>query len=76
MNLAEEMISESLKKILNKNLVIYQNLKWQMLWKNMDDKPDLRNPLKLVELSDIFKQENSKCSQILQMTIIQELQRW
>ncbi len=61
MNLAEEMISESFKKILNKKLGKLPKFKWHdAMEKYGCDKPDLRNPLKLVELSDIFKQEEFK----------------
>ena len=61
MNLAEEMISESFKKILNKKLGNLPKFKWHdAMEKYGCDKPDLRNPLKLVELSDIFKQEEFK----------------
>ena len=61
MNLAGEMISESFKKILNKKLGKLPKFKWHdAMEKYGCDKPDLRNPLKLVELSDIFKQEEFK----------------
>ena len=61
MNLAEEMISESFKKILNKKLGKLPKFKWHdAMEKYGCDKPDLRNPLKLVELSDIFKNEEFK----------------
>ena len=61
MNLAEEMISESFKKILNKKLGKLPKFKWHDAMEEYGcDKPDLRNPLKLVELSDIFKQEEFK----------------
>ena len=61
MNLAEEMISESFKKILNKKLGKLPKFKWHDVMEMYGcDKPDLRNPLKLVELSDIFKQEEFK----------------
>ena len=61
MNLAEEMISESFKKILNKKLGKLPKFKWHDAMEMYGcDKPDLRNPLKLVELSDIFKQEEFK----------------
>ena len=61
MNLAEEMIRESFKKILNKKLDKLPKFKWRdAMEKYGCDKPDLRNPLKLVELSDIFKQEEFK----------------
>ncbi|MDA9730759.1 aspartate--tRNA ligase [Gammaproteobacteria bacterium] len=61
MNLAEEMISESFKKILNKKLGKLPKFKWHDAVEMYGcDKPDLRNPLKLVELSDIFKQEEFK----------------
>ena len=61
MNLAEEMISESFKKILNKKLGKLPKFKWHDAMEIYGcDKPDLRNPLKLVELSDIFKQEEFK----------------
>ena len=61
MNLAEEMISESFKKILNKKLGKLPKFKWLDAMEMYGcDKPDLRNPLKLVELSDIFKQEEFK----------------
>ncbi len=61
MNLAEEMISESFKKILNKKLGKLPKFKWHDAMEMYGcDKPDLRNPLKLVELSEIFKQEEFK----------------
>tara|TARA_A100001388_G_scaffold82936_1_gene59803 strand:+ start:234 stop:1994 length:1761 start_codon:yes stop_codon:yes gene_type:complete len=61
MNFAEEMISESFKKILNKKLGKLPKFKWHDAMEMYGcDKPDLRNPLKLVELSDIFKQEEFK----------------
>ena len=61
MNFAEEMISESFKKILNKKLGKLPKLKWHDAMEKFGcDKPDLRNPLKLVELSDIFKNEEFK----------------
>ena len=61
MNLAEEMISESFKKILNKKIGKLPKFKWHdAMEKYGCDKPDLRNPLKLVELSDIFMQEEFK----------------
>ena len=61
MNLAEEMISESFKKILNKKLGKLPKFKWHDAMEIYGcDNPDLRNPLKLVELSDIFKQEEFK----------------
>ena len=61
MNLADEMISESFKKILNKKLGKLPKFKWHDAMEMYGcDKPDLRNPLKLVELSDIFKQEEFK----------------
>ena len=61
MSFAEEMISESFNKILNKKLGKLPKLKWHdAMEKYGCDKPDLRNPLKLVELSDIFKKEEFK----------------
>ena len=61
MNFAEEMISESFQKILNKKLGKLPKLKWHEAMEKFGcDKPDLRNPLQLVELSDIFKNEEFK----------------
>ena len=61
MNFAEEMISESFQKILNKKLGKLPKLKWHDAMEKFGcDKPDLRNPLQLVELSDIFKNEEFK----------------
>ena len=61
MNLAEEMIVSTFKKILNVNLGSVPKIKWHLAMEKYGcDKPDLRNPLKLVELSDIFKQEEFK----------------
>ena len=58
MNLAEEMIVSAFKKILNVDLGSVSKIKWHLAMEKYGcDKPDLRNPLKLVELSDIFKQE-------------------
>ena len=61
MNFAEEMINESFQKILNKKLGKLPKLKWHDAMEKFGcDKPDLRNPLQLVELSDIFKNEEFK----------------
>ncbi|MEC7271352.1 MAG: aspartate--tRNA ligase [Pseudomonadota bacterium] len=61
MNFAEEMISESFQKILNKKLGKLPKLKWHDAMEKFGcDKPDLRNPLQLVELSDVFKNEEFK----------------
>ena len=61
MNFAEEMISESFQKILDKKLGKLPKLKWHDAMEKFGcDKPDLRNPLQLVELSDIFKNEEFK----------------
>ena len=61
MNFAEEMISVSFQKILNKKLGKLPKLKWHDAMEKFGcDKPDLRNPLQLVELSDIFKNEEFK----------------
>ena len=61
MNLAEEMIVSAFKKILNVDLGSVSKIKWHLAMEKYGcDKPDLRNPLKLVELSDIFKQEEFK----------------
>ena len=61
MNFAEEMISESFEKILDKKLGKLPKLKWHDAMEKFGcDKPDLRNPLQLVELSDIFKNEEFK----------------
>ena len=61
MNLAEEMIVSAFKKILNVDLGSVSKIKWHWAMEKYGcDKPDLRNPLKLVELSDIFKQEEFK----------------
>ena len=61
MNFAEEMISVSFQKILDKKLGKLPKLKWHDAMEKFGcDKPDLRNPLQLVELSDIFKNEEFK----------------
>ena len=61
MNFAEEMISESFEKILDKKLGKLPKFKWHDAMEKFGcDKPDLRNPLQLVELSDIFKNEEFK----------------
>ena len=61
MSFAEEMISVSFKKILNKKLNKLPKLKWHDAMERYGcDKPDLRNPLQLIELSDIFKKEEFK----------------
>ncbi len=61
MNFAEEMIIESFEKILNKKLSKLPKLKWHDAMERYGcDKPDLRNPLQLIELSEIFKKEEFK----------------
>ena len=61
MNFAEEMIIESFEKILNKKLSKLPKLKWHDAMERYGcDKPDLRNPLQLIELSEIFKKEDFK----------------
>jgi aspartyl-tRNA synthetase len=61
MKLAEEMIVSAFKKILDVDLGSVSKMKWHLAMEKYGcDKPDLRNPLKLVELSDIFKEEEFK----------------
>ena len=61
MKLAEEMIVSAFKKILDVDLGSVSKIKWHLAMEEYGcDKPDLRNPLKLVELSDIFKEEEFK----------------
>ena len=61
MQLAEEMIVSAFKKILDVGLGSVTKIKWHLAMEEYGcDKPDLRNPLKLVELSDIFKGEEFK----------------
>ena len=61
MMLAEEMIVSAFKKILDVDLGSVSKMKWHEAMEQYGcDKPDLRNPLKLVELSDIFKEEEFK----------------
>ena len=61
MELAEKMITESFKKLLDVGLGTVPKIKWDKAMEEYGcDKPDLRNPLKLVELSDIFKSEEFK----------------
>ena len=61
MKLAEEMIVSAFKKILDVDLGSVSKMKWHEAMEEYGcDKPDLRNPLKLVELSDIFKEEEFK----------------
>ena len=61
MELAEKMITESFKKLLDVELGTVPKIKWDKAMEEYGcDKPDLRNPLKLVELSDIFKSEEFK----------------
>ena len=61
MKLAEEMIVSAFKKILDVDLGSVSKMKWHMAMEKYGcDKPDLRNPLELVELSDIFKEEEFK----------------
>ena len=61
MKLAEEMIVSAFKKILDVDLGSVSKMKWHVAMEEYGcDKPDLRNPLKLVELSDIFKEEEFK----------------
>ena len=61
MQLAEEMIVSAFKKILDVDLGSVSKIKWHLAMEEYGcDKPDLRNPLKLVELSDIFKGEEFK----------------
>ena len=61
MKLAEEMIVSAFKKILDVDLGSISKMKWHEAMEEYGcDKPDLRNPLKLVELSDIFKEEEFK----------------
>ena len=61
MKLAEEMIVSAFKKILDVDLGSVSKMKWHDAMEEYGcDKPDLRNPLKLVELSDIFKEEEFK----------------
>ena len=61
MMLAEEMIVSAFKKILDVDLGSVSKMKWHEAMEQYGcDKPDLRNPLELVELSDIFKEEEFK----------------
>jgi len=61
MKLAEEMIVSAFKKILDVDLGSVSKMKWHLAMEKYGcDKPDLRNPLELVELSDIFKEEEFK----------------
>ena len=56
MNLAEEMIVSTFKKILNVNLGSVPKIKWHLAMEKYGcDKPDLRNPLRLVNVTKYFE---------------------
>jgi len=61
MKTAEEMIASAFKTVMDTDLGNVPQIKWHdAMEKYGCDKPDLRNPLKLVELSEIFKTEEFK----------------
>ena len=61
MNLAEEMIVLTFKKILNVNLGSVPKIKWHLAMEKYGcDKPDLRNPLIISDLTEIFQREDVK----------------
>ena len=61
MSLAEGMISTAFKSVLDENLGEVPRFKWEEAMEMYgSDKPDLRNPLMLKELSEIFVKEEFK----------------
>ena len=61
MSLAEGMITSSFKIVLNESLGEVPRFKWEDAMEMYgSDKPDLRNPLMLKELSEIFVKEEFK----------------
>ena len=61
MNLSEEMIKKCFVELLNVNLGEVPRLSWcEAIELYGTDKPDLRNPLKLFEIKDIFLKEEFK----------------
>ncbi|WAI11518.1 MAG: aspartate--tRNA ligase [Buchnera aphidicola (Macrosiphum albifrons)] len=57
-NLVEKLIVTIWSKIINFNLIKFPKLSfYESMKKYGSDKPDLRNPIKIIDISDIFKDE-------------------
>lgn len=65
----EAMVRDMWQELLNVDLGDFPVMPFSEAIRRFgSDKPDLRNPLELVDVADLVKMWNSKCSLVLQMT--------
>ncbi len=61
MKLSEDMIKHAFKEVLDFEIKKVPKIKWSDAMEQFgSDKPDLRNPLRLIEIAEIFKDEEFK----------------
>jgi len=61
MKVSEEMVKHAFKEVLGFKIKEIPKIKWSDAMESYgSDKPDLRNPLKLIEIAEIFKGEEFK----------------
>ena len=61
MKLSEDMIKHAFKEVLDFEIKKVPKIKWSDAMEQFgSDKPDLRNPLRLIEIAEIFKEEEFK----------------
>ena len=61
MELSEDMIKHAFKEVLDFEIKKVPKIKWSDAMEQFgSDKPDLRNPLRLIEMAEIFKEEEFK----------------
>tara|TARA_B100000214_G_scaffold173664_1_gene124893 strand:+ start:1399 stop:3159 length:1761 start_codon:yes stop_codon:yes gene_type:complete len=61
MKLSEDMIKHAFKEVLDFEIKKVPKIKWSDAMEQFgSDKPDLRNPLRLIEMAEIFKEEEFK----------------
>ncbi len=61
MELSEDMIKHAFKEVLDFEIKKVPKIKWSDAMEQFgSDKPDLRNPLRLIEIAEIFKDEEFK----------------
>lgn len=61
MKLSEDMIKHAFREVLDFEIKKVPKIKWSDAMEQFgSDKPDLRNPLRLIEMAEIFKEEEFK----------------
>ena len=75
MDLTNDLMRKVFKEIAKEDLKNIEVITWEKSMEEFgSDKPDLRNPLRLIEVKKLLKKKNLKSSQNLQTIMNQELQ--